>query len=92
MFYCFVLFCFLFLDFNVTGFGFFLGFRYLSLGSSRNRELTRKMHTMYQSVLKVEKVCYNVKVRGSEAAIWSSSDAHAHEKETDDTDEGFVHY
>lgn len=47
------------------------------------------MHAMYQSVLKVEKVCYNVKVRGSEAAIWSSD---ATEKERDDIDEGFVNY
>lgn len=45
---------------------------------------------MYQSVLKVEKVCYNVKVRGSEAAVWSANDAS--EKERDDTDEGFVNY
>lgn len=48
------------------------------------------MHAMYQSVLKVEKVCYNVKVRGSEAAIWSSSDAI--DKTHDDDDEGFINY
>lgn len=52
--------------------------------------MNRKMHAMYQSVLKVEKVCYNVKVRGSEAAIWISSDAI--EKERDDDDEGFANY
>lgn len=67
-----------------------LHFRYLSLGLVRHREMGRKMHAMYQSVLKVEKVCYNVKVRGSEAAIWSSNDAS--EKERDDIDEGFVNY
>lgn len=46
---------------------------------------------MYQSVLKVEKVCYNVKVRGSEAAIWTSSDGMDKERH-DDADEGFVNY
>lgn len=62
-------------------------FRYLSLGSIRHKEMSRKMHAMYQSVLKVEKVCYNIKVRGSEAAI------HGIEKDRDDDgDEGFVNY
>lgn len=65
--------------------------RYLSIGAVRNREMSRKMHAMYQSVLKVEKVCYNVTVRGSEAAIWSSSDAMDKERH-DDADEGFVNY
>lgn len=68
----------------------FLFDSYLSLGSTRNKEMNRKMHAMYQSVLKVEKVCYNVKVRGSEAAIWISSDGI--EKERDDDDEGFANY
>ena len=49
------------------------------------------MHAMYQSVLKVEKVCYNIKVRGSEAAIWSSNDAIEKERD-DDVDEGFANY
>lgn len=62
----------------------------MSIGSIRNKEMNRKLHAMYQSVLKVEKVCYNVKVRGSEAAIWSSGDAI--EKERDDDDEGFATY
>lgn len=65
--------------------------RYLSIGAVRNREMSRKMHAMHQSVLKVEKVCYNVTVRGSEAAIWSSSDAMDKERQ-DDADEGFVNY
>lgn len=63
---------------------------YLRLGSFRNREMSRKVYTMHQSVLKVEKVCYNVKVRGSEAAKWSSSDAL--EKQHEDDDEGFANY
>lgn len=65
-------------------------FRYLSFGLLRNREMLRKILTMFQSVLKVENVCYNVKVRGSEAAIWSSSKAC--EKEIVDYDEGFIQY
>lgn len=51
----------------------------------------RKMREMFQSVLKVEKVCYNVTVRGSEAAIWGSSDAMEKDRH-DDADEGFVNY
>lgn len=66
-------------------------FRYLSLGSVRHKEMSRKMHAMYQSVLKVEKVCYNIKVRGSEAAIWSSNDAIEKDRD-DDADEGFANY
>lgn len=65
--------------------------RYLSLGSVRNKEMSRKMHAMYQSVLKVEKVCYNIKVRGSEAAIWSSNDGIEKERD-DEVDEGFANY
>lgn len=49
------------------------------------------MHAMHQSVLKVEKVCYNIKVRGSEAAIWSSNDTMEKERDVDD-DEGFANY
>ncbi|XP_031618250.1 translin-associated protein X [Contarinia nasturtii] len=63
---------------------------YLSLGSMRHKEMSRKVHAMYQSVLKVEKVCYNIQVRGSEAAIWSSNDAI--EKDRDEEDEGFANY
>lgn len=54
--------------------------------------MSRKIHAIHQSVLKVEKVCYNVTVRGSEAAIWSSSDAMDKERGQDDADEGFVNY
>lgn len=69
----------------------FFCFRYLSLGSVRHKEMSRKLHAMYQSVLKVEKVCYNIKVRGSEAAIWSSNDANEKDRD-DDVDEGFANY
>lgn len=41
---------------------------------------------MHQSVLKAENVCYNVKVRGSEAAKWG---AVFDNKPADDIDEGF---
>lgn len=69
---------------------FYYVFSYISLGSVRNKEMSRKIYTMHQSVLKVEKVCYNVKVRGSEAAKWSANDAV--DKERDDDDEGFANY
>lgn len=59
--------------------------------SVRNREMSRKVFTMFQSVIKVEKVCYNVKVRGFEAARWSSSDGMDKER-NDMDDEGFVNY
>lgn len=51
--------------------------------------MSRKIYTMYQSVLKAEKVCYNVKVRGKEAARWIPNDAL---DKQDDEDAGFVSY
>lgn len=53
--------------------------------------MSRKFYTMHQSVLKAEKVCYNVKVRGSEAAKWSANDA-ADKDRDDHDDEGFAAY
>lgn len=52
--------------------------------------MSRKIFTMRQSLLKVENVCYNVKVRGGEAAKWGSDDAL--DKPNADDDEGFIHY
>lgn len=43
---------------------------------------------MHQSVLKTENVCYNVKVRGGEAAKWGSVNAYDN-KPGDDVDEGY---
>nr|XP_014097690.1 translin-associated protein X [Bactrocera oleae] len=59
---------------------------YISLNVQRSRELSRKIYTMRQSVLKAENVCYNVKVRGGEAAKWG---AVFENKMNDDLDEGF---
>lgn len=58
---------------------------YISLNCQRARELWRKITTMRQSMLKAENVCYNVKVRGGEAAKCTNFD----QKPADDTDEGF---
>lgn len=49
--------------------------------------MTRKISAMHQSVLKIEKVCYNVKVRGKEAARWMTNDQ---VEKHDDEDAGFV--
>ncbi|SPP80745.1 translin-associated protein X [Drosophila guanche] len=59
---------------------------YISLNLQRARELWRKITTMRQSVLKAENVCYNVKVRGGEAAVWGSN---FDQKPAEDVDEGF---
>lgn len=45
-------------------------FRSLCVGPYKCRELNRKLVTMYQSLLKVEEVCYNLRVRGTEAIKW----------------------
>lgn len=63
---------------------------YLSLGNTRNKEMGRKIHTLRQSVLKAENVCYNIKVRGGEAAVWGSDDPL--DKAAADDDEGFANY
>ncbi|XP_075150230.1 translin associated factor X [Haematobia irritans] len=63
---------------------FFTG--YISLNVHRCRELSRKIYTMRQSVLKAEDVCYNVRVRGGEAAKWG---AMYDNKPADYIDEGF---
>lgn len=52
--------------------------------------MSRKIFTMRQSLLKVEMVCYNVKVRGGEAAKWGSDDNL--DKPNADDDEGFINY
>lgn len=46
---------------------------------------------MYQSLLKVEQVCYHVKVRGTEAIKWHTMDEKVPER-SDDFDEGFSKY
>lgn len=47
---------------------------FISVGSVRSRDFSQKLTALRQSLLKSENVCYNVKVRGGEAAKWGSSD------------------
>ncbi|XP_055630239.1 translin-associated protein X [Toxorhynchites rutilus septentrionalis] len=47
---------------------------FISVGNARNRDFSHKLHTLRQSLLKSENVCYNVKVRGGEAAKWGNTD------------------
>ncbi|XP_059621888.1 translin-associated protein X [Phlebotomus argentipes] len=65
---------------------------YLGLGPAHSRELTRKMFTLRQSVMKSEAVCYNLRVRGKEAAKWGAEENFLDKRgdgSTDDIDEGF---
>lgn len=47
---------------------------FLSVTAIRNRDFSHKMITLRQSLLKSENVCYNVTVRGGEAAKWGTTD------------------
>ncbi|XP_055687879.1 translin-associated protein X [Lutzomyia longipalpis] len=69
---------------------------YIGLGATHNREMSRKMHTLRQSIMKTEAVCYNLKVRGKEAAKWGAEENLFLDKAGDhqannaaDIDEGF---
>lgn len=46
---------------------------FMSIGNTHNREWSRKIYTLKQSLSKAENVCYNVKVRGKEAAKWAAA-------------------
>lgn len=61
--------------------------RYISLSLNRNREMFQKTYTLNQNVLKAENVCYNIKVRGGEAAKCNIDEA-----KNPKIDEGFVGY
>jgi hypothetical protein len=61
---------------------------YLTLGTNRVKDMNFKIYTMKQSVLKCETVCYNVKVRGKEAAKWGSMSTFK-KSANEDEDEGF---
>lgn len=61
---------------------------YISVGPTFNREWSRKMSTLRSSMLKAEAVCYNIKVRGKEAAKWSAAQSVAAAK--GDEDEGIA--
>lgn len=45
---------------------------FIKIGAQWNREMQRKTVTLRQSLLKTENVCYNIKVRGGEAAKWGT--------------------
>lgn len=62
---------------------------YISIGPTYNKEFSRKMSTLRQSLLKAEFVCYNIKVRGKEAAKWSAAQAPA-QSVCDEVDEGIA--
>jgi predicted translin family RNA/ssDNA-binding protein len=59
---------------------------YMTLNVNRVKDMNFKIYTMKGSVLKCEAVCYNIKVRGKEAAKWGSM---VTQKKQDDEDEGF---
>ncbi|XP_066157785.1 translin-associated protein X isoform X2 [Euwallacea fornicatus] len=62
---------------------------FLSLSHSGNREISRKAYVLKQSLAKMELVCYNIQIRGSEIPkhmLLSVIDSHDVEKEDD---EGF---
>lgn len=61
------------------------------LFNQRNRNLSTKMITLRQSLLKVEHVCYNIKVRGKEAGTLALLDAGDTVVGGDD-DEGFSNF
>lgn len=66
---------------------------FLSVTSIRSRDFSHKMITLRQSLLKSENVCYNVTVRGGEAAKWGTTDDAAGalfqlQLSKDDDDEG----
>ncbi|XP_055585001.1 translin-associated protein X [Uranotaenia lowii] len=48
---------------------------FVSLSNVRSRDFSQKLHTLQQSMLKIEAVCYNVKVRGGEATKLGITDS-----------------
>lgn len=72
-------------NFNGTINYFFIDFRFLGIGPTWNKDMSRKISTLRQSMLKSEMVCYNIKVRGTEAAKWGATATDANCED----DEGF---
>lgn len=66
-----------------------LNFSFLGIGPTWNKEMSRKISTLRQSLLKTEMVCYNIKVRGTEAAKWGNSTAKELNDGNGEDDEGF---
>lgn len=73
--------------FNATNFlrQIYTGFS--GIGHTNNRDFGQKYTTLKQSMLKCETVCYNVKVRGTEAAKWGQGQTTT--TLDDNKDEGF---
>ncbi|XP_018333680.1 translin-associated protein X [Agrilus planipennis] len=66
----------------------YIGF--LGINPSNNRELKAKMYVLKQSLLKMENVCYNIKVRGSEVPKHMLAQiAIANTEQNEEIDEGF---
>ncbi|XP_058458198.1 translin-associated protein X-like [Malaya genurostris] len=64
---------------------------FISVSNARSRDFSQKLFTLRQSLLKSENVCYNVKVRGGEAAKWGNTEDCAFvniSKDNLDEDEG----
>ncbi|XP_055526883.1 translin-associated protein X [Wyeomyia smithii] len=64
---------------------------FISVSNARSRDFSQKLYTLKQSLIKSENVCYNVKVRGGEAAKWGATDDYAigvMVKDNQDDDEG----
>lgn len=62
---------------------------YLGLGQVHAKDMGRKIYTLRQSVQKAENVCYNITVRGTEAAVWGADDGPSGGI---DDDEGYANY
>lgn len=59
-------------------------------GITHNREMGRKISTLRQSLLKTEMVCYNIRMRGGEAAKWGADSTKPLGGDVqEDDDEGF---
>lgn len=62
---------------------------YLGLIVPGNREINHKGHTLRQSLLKMELVCYNIKIRGSEIPKHMLVNVIESNELNNDNDEGF---
>lgn len=64
---------------------------YLGVMSPGNKELGRKVHVLKQSLAKMELVCYNIQIRGSEVPkhMLASVLENSSEVNNEDNDEGY---
>lgn len=75
--------------FNATKFLKQIHAEFLGVGQTGHREFWQKYNTLKQSVQKCENVCYNIKVRGGEAAKWGAAQVATVLNEPKVEDEGF---